>query len=183
MQQSLTTAAPLSSRLSSDHDDDLDSLHSYGSGVSAYSTASQCDHAHFARNGTTFSARRMRYVVHCSPHSNAGDDYLTPTQRANRTIRRLKVSDQLTNILQGFLFIYFYCIKNESVTLPVWKFNGILIMFINLYLYSIISIINSVSNSQHSIMIFILIVKYLVIYCVTVNFLFCTWHMVGIRHL
>uniref|UniRef100_A0A1B6DGY6 GRIP domain-containing protein n=1 Tax=Clastoptera arizonana TaxID=38151 RepID=A0A1B6DGY6_9HEMI len=87
--QSLTTT-PITSRYSPDQEDDLDSLRSYGSCASACSTASQCDHANFARNGTTYSGRRKRYVVHCSPHSTAGDEYLTPTQRANRTIRKLK---------------------------------------------------------------------------------------------
>jgi hypothetical protein len=33
----------------------------------------------------------MKYVVHCSPHMDGTEDYLTPTQRANRQIRRLKV--------------------------------------------------------------------------------------------
>ncbi|XP_069705692.1 protein quick-to-court isoform X1 [Periplaneta americana] len=67
-------------------DDDMDSLKSFGSVCSAMS----CDHAYFARNGTTFSGRRMKYVVHCSPHMDGTDEYLTPTQRANRQIRRLK---------------------------------------------------------------------------------------------
>nr|CAD7426695.1 unnamed protein product [Timema monikensis] len=63
-------------------DDDLDSLASYGSVAS-------CDHAYFARNGTTFSGRQMKYVVHCSSHGGATEEYLTPTQRANSKIRRL----------------------------------------------------------------------------------------------
>lgn len=67
-------------------DDDMDSLKSFGSVCSAMS----CDHAYFARNGTTFSGRRMKYVVHCSPHMDGTEEYLTPTQRANRQIRRLK---------------------------------------------------------------------------------------------
>ncbi|XP_044737829.1 uncharacterized protein LOC123299627 isoform X2 [Chrysoperla carnea] len=70
-----------------DDEDDLDSLHSYSS---IASTAS-CDHAYVARNGTTFSGRKMKYVVHCSSHAGqTGDEYLTPTQRAQRQIRRLK---------------------------------------------------------------------------------------------
>ncbi|XP_063244117.1 protein quick-to-court isoform X2 [Bacillus rossius redtenbacheri] len=68
-------------------DDDLDSLRSFGSACSAMS----CDHAYFARNGTTFSGRRMKYVVHCSSHAGGAEEYLTPTQRANRQIRKLKV--------------------------------------------------------------------------------------------
>lgn len=68
-------------------DDDLDSLRSYASGAS---TAS-CEHPFVAHNGTTFSGRRMRYVVHCSAHAGqSGEDYLTPTQRAQRQVRRLK---------------------------------------------------------------------------------------------
>uniref|UniRef100_A0A2M4CSM9 Putative rho-associated coiled-coil n=1 Tax=Anopheles darlingi TaxID=43151 RepID=A0A2M4CSM9_ANODA len=68
-------------------DDDLDSLHSYSSVASGMS----CDHPYVARNGTTFSGRKMKYVVHCSSHAGqTGGDYLTPTQRAQRQIRRLK---------------------------------------------------------------------------------------------
>nr|CAD7455935.1 unnamed protein product [Timema tahoe] len=70
-------------------DDDLDSLASYGSVAS-------CDHAYFARNGTTFSGRQMKYVVHCSSHGGATMEYLTPTQRANRKIRRLSALLQQT---------------------------------------------------------------------------------------
>ncbi|XP_049856033.1 protein quick-to-court isoform X2 [Schistocerca gregaria] len=67
-------------------EDDADSVRSFGSACSSMS----CDHAYFARNGTTFSGRRMRYVVHCSPHTDDTEEYLTPTQRASRQIRRLK---------------------------------------------------------------------------------------------
>lgn len=68
-------------------DDDLDSLHSY----SSVATTASCDHAYVARNGTTFSGRKMKYVVHCSAHAGqTGEEYLTPTQRAQRQIRRLK---------------------------------------------------------------------------------------------
>lgn len=52
---------------------------------------SNCEHPYFARNGTTFSGRKMRYVVHCSNYAGqTGDDYLTPTQRAQKHLRRLK---------------------------------------------------------------------------------------------
>ncbi|XP_055711237.1 protein quick-to-court isoform X2 [Phlebotomus papatasi] len=69
------------------YEDDLDSVHSYSSGRSTMS----CEHAYVARNGTTFSGRRMKYVVHCSSYAGAtGEDYLTPTQRAQRQIRRLR---------------------------------------------------------------------------------------------
>lgn len=45
-----------------------------------------------ARNGTTFSGRKMKYVVHCSNYAGqTGEEYLTPTQRAQRHIHRLKV--------------------------------------------------------------------------------------------
>uniref|UniRef100_A0A4P6D8R8 Putative myosin-3-like isoform x2 rhodnius neglectus n=1 Tax=Rhodnius prolixus TaxID=13249 RepID=A0A4P6D8R8_RHOPR len=60
------------------------------SGVSGCSLSSQCDHAHFARNGTTYSGRDKRFIVHCSPTHVEPDRYLTPTQRANATIRRLQ---------------------------------------------------------------------------------------------
>lgn len=51
-----------------------------------------CDHNGFAaRNGTTYSGRRNQYVVHCSTYAGqVGQEYLTPTQRAQRHIRRLK---------------------------------------------------------------------------------------------
>lgn len=53
--------------------------------------SSNCEHPYFARNGTTFSGRKMKYVVHCSSFAEkTGDEYLTPTQRAHRHIRRLK---------------------------------------------------------------------------------------------
>lgn len=68
-------------------EDDLESLHSY----SSMATTTSCDHAYVARNGTTFSGRKMKYVVHCSAHAGqTGQEYLTPTQRAQRQIRRLK---------------------------------------------------------------------------------------------
>ena len=52
---------------------------------------STCEHPYVARNGTTFSGRKMKYVVHCSSHAGqSGDEYLTPTQRAQRHIHRLK---------------------------------------------------------------------------------------------
>lgn len=67
-------------------DDDLESMSSYSSMAS-----SNCEHPYFARNGTTFSGRKMKYVVHCSSFAEkTGDEYLTPTQRAHRHIRRLK---------------------------------------------------------------------------------------------
>lgn len=72
-------------------DDDLDSLYSYSSIASGRSTMS-CDHPFVARNGTTFSGRKMKYVVHCSSYAGqTGEDYLTPTQRAQKHIRRLKM--------------------------------------------------------------------------------------------
>lgn len=71
-------------------DDDQDSVSSMAS-----NTSSLCEHAHFARNGTTYSARKMKYIVHCASHSDQDGEYLTPTQRANRSIRRLRVSTVL----------------------------------------------------------------------------------------
>lgn len=53
---------------------------------------STCEHPYVARNGTTFSGRKMKYVVHCSSYAGqSGEEYLTPTQRAQRHIHRLKV--------------------------------------------------------------------------------------------
>lgn len=69
-------------------DSDADSLKSFGS---ACSTASACDHALFALNGTTWSGKSRKYVVHCSNHNGDTERYLTPTQRAARQIRKLQV--------------------------------------------------------------------------------------------
>lgn len=66
---------------------DDESLHSYGSAA----TAASIDVGYAPFNGTTFSGKSMRYVLHCSSHAGlAGDEYLTPTQRAQKQIRRLK---------------------------------------------------------------------------------------------
>lgn len=66
---------------------DDESLHSYGSAA----TAASVDAGYAPFNGTTFSGRSMRYVLHCSSHAGlAGEEYLTPTQRAQKQIRRLK---------------------------------------------------------------------------------------------
>ncbi|KAM8716934.1 hypothetical protein ACLKA7_003753 [Drosophila subpalustris] len=71
-------------------DDDLDSMYSFATTTSGRSTMS-CEHPYVARNGTTFSGRKMKYVVHCSNYAGqVGAEYLTPTQRAQRQIRRLK---------------------------------------------------------------------------------------------
>ncbi|KAL9922822.1 uncharacterized protein LOC119635550 isoform X2 [Glossina fuscipes] len=70
--------------------DDLDSSYSFATTTSGRSTMS-CEHPYVARNGTTFSGRKMKYVVHCSSHAGqVGSNYLTPTQRAQQQIRRLK---------------------------------------------------------------------------------------------
>lgn len=93
-----------------DHDD-LDSLRSYGSNCS---TQSACDHAQFARNGTTFSGKRMKYIVHCSSHPEP-NEYLTPTQRANQQLRRLKVR---FIVLSNFRFHFLhYTAKTYSIYL------------------------------------------------------------------
>lgn len=66
---------------------DDDSLHSYGSAA----TAASMDAGYAPFNGTTFSGRSMRYVLHCSSHAGlTGEEYLTPTQRAQKQIRKLK---------------------------------------------------------------------------------------------
>lgn len=71
-------------------DDDLDSVYSYTSMASCRSTMS-CDHPSIARNGTTYSGRQQKYVFHSSTHAGqTGADYLTPTQRAQKQINRLK---------------------------------------------------------------------------------------------
>lgn len=60
--------------------------------ASGRSVMSTCEHPYVARNGTTFSGRKMKYVVHCSSYAGqTGEDYLTPTQRAQKHIRRLKI--------------------------------------------------------------------------------------------
>lgn len=66
---------------------DDDSLNSYES----VATAPSVDASYAPFNGTTFSGRSMRYVLHCSSHAGlAGEEYLTPTQRAQKQIRKLK---------------------------------------------------------------------------------------------
>lgn len=74
-------------KYSSSHLDswDTESITSIGSSVAS------CDHASVARNGTTFSGRSMKYVFHCNQHAGgSGEDYLTPTQRAHRQVKKLK---------------------------------------------------------------------------------------------
>ncbi|XP_029176076.1 uncharacterized protein LOC114944348 isoform X1 [Nylanderia fulva] len=68
-------------------DSDVESVKSYSS---ACSTASACEHASFALNGTTWSGRSRKYVVHCSNHVGDNEQYLTPTQRAARQVRRFQ---------------------------------------------------------------------------------------------
>ncbi|CAL7933780.1 unnamed protein product [Xylocopa violacea] len=68
-------------------DSDAESVKSYGS---ACSTASACEHATFALNGTTWSGRSRKYVVHCSNHTGDNEQYLTPTQRAARQVRKFQ---------------------------------------------------------------------------------------------
>ncbi|XP_012263440.1 protein quick-to-court isoform X2 [Athalia rosae] len=87
---SLTPVRPRNSNAAASlgaDDSDADSLKSYGS---ACSTASACDHALFALNGTTWSGKSRKYVVHCSNHNSDTERYLTPTQRAARQIRKLQ---------------------------------------------------------------------------------------------
>ncbi|XP_076236987.1 GRIP domain-containing protein quick-to-court isoform X1 [Calliopsis andreniformis] len=91
---SLTPARPRSGHAASGgsslgiaDDSDAESVKSYGS---ACSTASACDHATFAFNGTTWSGRSRKYVVHCSNHNGDNEQYLTPTQRAARQIRKFQ---------------------------------------------------------------------------------------------
>lgn len=50
-----------------------------------------CDHYSFPRNGTTFSGRKQKYVFHSSPYAKqSGNEYLTPTQRAQKHIKKLR---------------------------------------------------------------------------------------------
>lgn len=93
---SLTPARPRSGHAASGgsstgiaDDSDVESVRSYGS---ACSTASACDHATFAFNGTTWSGRSRKYVVHCSNHNGDNEQYLTPTQRAARQVRKFQVN-------------------------------------------------------------------------------------------
>ncbi|XP_024942829.1 mechanosensitive channel MscK isoform X4 [Cephus cinctus] len=90
MSLSLTPARPRLGNTASGtgaDDSDAESVKSYGS---ACSTASACDHAHFALNGTTWSGRSRKYVVHCANYNGDGDQYLTPTQRAARQVRKFQ---------------------------------------------------------------------------------------------
>ncbi|XP_046396057.1 protein quick-to-court isoform X2 [Ischnura elegans] len=80
--------------------DDADSLRSFGASsicssiasVDRWSITPIGPPGHFAKNGTTYSGRQKKYVMHCSPHLDGNEEtYLTPTQRAVRQIRKLKV--------------------------------------------------------------------------------------------
>ena len=75
-----------------DQDDDDDSVKSFGSVNSAMS----CDTATAALKsggGSIWGSRSLKYVVHCRHNQDVNpDDYLTPTQRAARRIRELKVN-------------------------------------------------------------------------------------------
>ncbi|XP_036138306.1 uncharacterized protein LOC105838914 isoform X2 [Monomorium pharaonis] len=68
-------------------DSDVESVKSYSS---ACSTASACEHASFALNGTTWSGRSRKYVVHCSNYVGDSEHYLTPTQRAAKQVRKFQ---------------------------------------------------------------------------------------------
>ncbi|XP_011704401.1 PREDICTED: uncharacterized protein LOC105459807 isoform X2 [Wasmannia auropunctata] len=68
-------------------DSDAESVKSYSS---ACSTASACEHASFALNGTTWSGRSRKYVVHCSNYAGDSEQYLTPTQRAAKQVRKFQ---------------------------------------------------------------------------------------------
>ncbi|XP_018305809.1 uncharacterized protein qtc [Mycetomoellerius zeteki] len=68
-------------------DSDAESVKSYSS---ACSTASACEHASFALNGTTWSGRSRKYVVHCSNYVGDSEQYLTPTQRAAKQVRKFQ---------------------------------------------------------------------------------------------
>ena len=70
-------------------DSDAESVKSYSS---ACSTASACEHASFALNGTTWSGRSRKYVVHCSNYVGDNEQYLTPTQRAAKQVRKFQVT-------------------------------------------------------------------------------------------
>ncbi|CAG9864540.1 unnamed protein product [Phyllotreta striolata] len=66
---------------------DNESLTSVGS----VNSIASCDHSSIACNGTTFSGRSMKYVFHCNQTAGApGDEYLTPTQRAHKQVKKLK---------------------------------------------------------------------------------------------
>lgn len=70
------------------YDDDLDSLRSFSTTTSIFSCT---DHSVVPRNGTTYSGRNQKYIYHCSQHAGqSGINYLTPTQRAQKHIRRLR---------------------------------------------------------------------------------------------
>lgn len=72
-------------------DEDLESIGSVASNFSIATNNSTCEHASFAKNGTTYSGKTHKYIVHCSSGWNEQEEYLTPTQRANKNIKKLKV--------------------------------------------------------------------------------------------
>ncbi|KAL0274649.1 UNVERIFIED_CONTAM: hypothetical protein PYX00_002733 [Menopon gallinae] len=102
-------------------EDDLDSLDSFVSNASAISTKSSCEHAHFAKNGTTYSGRLHRYIVHCQTTSTEPEEYLTPTQRANKRIKRLKSLLQLAKEKLREKEEEIFRLTREVVELKVFK--------------------------------------------------------------
>lgn len=110
-------------------DSDAESVKSYGS---ACSTASACDHATFAFNGTTWSGRSRKYVVHCSNHNGDNEQYLTPTQRAARQVRKFQVRNKL---LPPFLCMHsvFISEKNGSLISSSRKHCNLFHLYIYVY--------------------------------------------------
>uniref|UniRef100_A0A336M3G4 CSON011423 protein n=2 Tax=Culicoides sonorensis TaxID=179676 RepID=A0A336M3G4_CULSO len=71
------------------YDDDTGSLRSFSATSSMYQCADF--HSVVPRNGTTFSGKNKKYVFHHSQFAGqSGSQYLTPTQRAQKHIKRLR---------------------------------------------------------------------------------------------
>ncbi|MPC78722.1 hypothetical protein E2C01_073220 [Portunus trituberculatus] len=89
--------------------DDADSVKSFGSVSSAVSCDAALTHHHRGQacGGTANASkggRSFKYVLHCRHnHDHDPEQYLTPTQRAARRIRELKV-----NFKVHILFLFFH---------------------------------------------------------------------------
>ncbi|KAK6626576.1 hypothetical protein RUM44_009050 [Polyplax serrata] len=104
-------------------DDDLESIGSVASNFSVVTTNSTCEHANFAKNGTTYSGRSHKYIVHCSSSWKDHEEYLTPTQRANRSIKKLKSLLQLAKEKLREKEEELFKLNKEVVELKTFKAN------------------------------------------------------------
>lgn len=89
--QGLKKPVPVIDEDQTEAQDDLGSLSSVCSVVSCAAPSSAYRRAVDVARGFQIKKPNSKYAIHCCPsNGNGNQDYLTPTQRANRTIRQLK---------------------------------------------------------------------------------------------